>query len=431
MLSPEDWEVFSRQLRRWKEFRTWQLGNRRQTVGFSEYLDEQRREFERMGAAEFAAQPIFEQTVRQQWEGEYGHGQQQPGGDDAEAVLSRYAEAARRLLIDCGFVQPFQLHPDPKQQDQWTTYVEYLAFECFWLGRLARSAQKLRLQHDAEWEGLVKADVVKPLGACDDLRSTEVEDMRGRELERAARAARSFTAVTGTTATDTAATDMVKETRTQPTRKPRARRGQQPPSHTQKSLQSSQSPIDDIARRNDLVNEYVHDTQKYQTAKAEVDYQQRRVEWVQSEIGKIMAEQRAAGKSGSTIGAKSRKRKPIHDADLKPPVGKHKRTDETKETVVDGRSDYSRTTRSKKRKLATDEETQGPQLKTEEKVAGEIDGPGTKAGKDRRVSTKLDRWKNQGKSLHNTSLCSSLVLQEIRRCRAKKSGRVPRRKAEG
>ncbi|PVH70197.1 hypothetical protein DL98DRAFT_504867, partial [Cadophora sp. DSE1049] len=47
--NPEDWQVFSRQLRRWKEFRKWQLGNRRQTVGFSEYLNEQQREFERMG----------------------------------------------------------------------------------------------------------------------------------------------------------------------------------------------------------------------------------------------------------------------------------------------------------------------------------------------------------------------------------------------
>ncbi|KAH8748321.1 hypothetical protein BGZ57DRAFT_709893, partial [Hyaloscypha finlandica] len=73
---------------------------------------------------------------------------------------------------------------DPKQQGQWTTYVEYLAFECFWLSRFARSAQKLR-------EGLVKAGVVEPIDAVGDLASTEVEDMRERELERVARVARS------------------------------------------------------------------------------------------------------------------------------------------------------------------------------------------------------------------------------------------------
>jgi len=53
----------------------------------------------------------------------------------------------------------------------------------------------------------------------------------------------------------------------------RTRRGQKPPSHA-----------DDIARRNHLVDEYVHNTQKFQTVKAEIAYQQRRVEWFQSEI---------------------------------------------------------------------------------------------------------------------------------------------------
>jgi hypothetical protein len=102
--SPQDWDVFSRQLRRWKEYRAWQLVNRRQTVGFSEYLDEKRREFERMGASEFTADPVFEQTVYQQWEDEYGRGRPQRDDDDAKAVLFRYAAAASRLLMDYGFV---------------------------------------------------------------------------------------------------------------------------------------------------------------------------------------------------------------------------------------------------------------------------------------------------------------------------------------
>lgn len=182
----EDWQVFSRQLRRWKEFRSWQLANRRQTVGFSEYLDEQRREFEREGGpAERTAQPDFEEVVRRQWEHKYGHGQAQQhhndGGDDdddAGAVFSKYTDAARRLLMDYGFVQPFQLQVNSKQQDPWTTYVEYLAFECFWLGRLAKSAQKQRLLYNVEWEGLVEAGVVRPLDIYDDLASAEVEAIR-------------------------------------------------------------------------------------------------------------------------------------------------------------------------------------------------------------------------------------------------------------
>jgi hypothetical protein len=63
-------------------------------------------------------------------------------------------------LWTVGSSSPFELHADPKQQDQWTTYVEYLGFECYWLDRLARSARKLRPQYNAKWERLVKAEVV-------------------------------------------------------------------------------------------------------------------------------------------------------------------------------------------------------------------------------------------------------------------------------
>lgn len=58
----------------------------------------------------------------------------------------------------------------------------------------------------------MKVEVVRPLDIYDGLASTEVEAMRDRELERAARVARSFTVATGTTATDKVATDTVKET---------------------------------------------------------------------------------------------------------------------------------------------------------------------------------------------------------------------------
>ncbi|KFY97457.1 hypothetical protein V500_02050 [Pseudogymnoascus sp. VKM F-4518 (FW-2643)] len=137
--NPEDWQVFSRQLRRWKEFRKWQLDNRKKTVEFSEYLCEQRRQFVRIGEhTEVPALRSLEQALRRRWKDKY---------DDAETLLSRYAEAEKSLLIDCGFEEPFQLQADPKQQNQRTTFVEYLAFKCFLLGLLVKSAQKLRVRH--------------------------------------------------------------------------------------------------------------------------------------------------------------------------------------------------------------------------------------------------------------------------------------------
>jgi hypothetical protein len=61
----EDWQVFSRQLRRCQEFREWQLSKR----------------------------------------------------GNAEAVLARHAEVAKKLLMDHGFVQPFHLHANPEPMD--------------------------------------------------------------------------------------------------------------------------------------------------------------------------------------------------------------------------------------------------------------------------------------------------------------------------
>lgn len=243
-------------------------------------------------APEQTAGPEFEQTARRLWEREYDYGPPQLD-DHPEAVFSRYAEAVRTLLADHGFVQPFQLQADSKQQDQWTTYVEYLAFECYWLEELDVVAQKLQ-------------------------------------------------------------------------RKPSRAR-------------------------------------KYQIAEAEVGHQQRRVEWVRSEISKIEAEQKVAGKSGGSSSGRSRKRKSTDDVDgVQPRVAKRRRMDETEEKVA-GRSDNSRTTRSKKRKLSGDEDAAEPKLKTQskkrklsadedapepklktEEVAGESDGAGTRRRKRRK-----------------------------------------------
>jgi len=296
---PEDWQVFSRQRDCWKQFRTWQLRNRRQTPSFPTYLAEYRRDSEMSGEAPVqAARPEFEQTARRLWEREYNYGPLQLD-DHPEAVFSRYAEAARTLLADHGFIQSFQLQADSKQQDQWTTYVEYLAFECYWLDKLDKAARKLQKK-----------------SSC---------------------------------------------------------------------------------------------ARKYQTAKVEVGHQQRRVEWVRSEISKIEAEQKVAGKSGGGSLGRSRKGKPTDDVDgVQPLVVKRRRTDETEEKVA-GWSDDSRTTRSKKcklsgdedaaepklktqikkRKLSADEDAPEPKLKTEE-VAGESDGPGTRRRKRRKGNHEKD-----------------------------------------
>lgn len=67
-------------------------------------------------------------------------------------------------------------------------------------------------------------------------------------------------------------------------------------------------------------------------------------------------------------------------------VEKLRRTDET----VPGGSDNSRTTRSKKRKCPTDEDTSEPQFKTHNMAAGGSDGPGTRRRKRPKGTPKTD-----------------------------------------
>jgi hypothetical protein len=274
------WQALSRQWNRWKEFRAWQLHGRRRRPGFREYLDAYRRDYFMIGGtSRRAAEPEFEQTARLRWERDYGD-----YGEDEEDV-ERHAEVVRRLLSQ-GFVirRPLRLSRDPKTQDLWTTYVEYLAFEVECLYLLARDA---------------------------------------RRLEKRAKG-------------------------------------------------------------------------KYEVAKAKVDQQECRVDWVLSEIEKIEEEQKAAageGSSGKT--GSSKKRRPADDTDglqdvVEPWLGKRRRigkmdedttdkdkTDETEEAPASRSDNLSQTRRSKRRKPSTDsqaEDVPEPRSKRR-KVAGTSDGP--------------------------------------------------------
>ncbi|KAH7308992.1 hypothetical protein B0I35DRAFT_482741 [Stachybotrys elegans] len=133
------WQALSRQWNRWNEFRAWQLHGRRRRPGFGAYLDAYRRNYlMRGGFSRRAAEPKFEQAARLLWERDYGDYCQD------EEDVEKHAEVVRRLLPR-GFVigRPLKLLMDPKTQDPWTTYTEYLAFEAERLYLLVKDAQRL------------------------------------------------------------------------------------------------------------------------------------------------------------------------------------------------------------------------------------------------------------------------------------------------
>ncbi|KAL9024581.1 MAG: hypothetical protein Q9196_006414 [Gyalolechia fulgens] len=148
----EAWQALSKQWDRWKEFRVWQLRGRRRRPGFDEYLDAYRRDyFMSGGISSGTAEADFERVARLCWEDEYDY----EDGEDVE----RHAERLGRRLVQQALVlrRPFSLLADPKGQDQWTTYVEYLAFEAESLYRLTGLAERLekRVKTRDGYEGKV------------------------------------------------------------------------------------------------------------------------------------------------------------------------------------------------------------------------------------------------------------------------------------
>ncbi|UKZ72196.1 uncharacterized protein TrAtP1_013135 [Trichoderma atroviride] len=294
---PTDWEVFHRQLFRWQEFRVSQLWHRGRILGFPEYLDQQRRHEQMLGEADTSRRGAeYEQVRRRLWERK--HGQSQPPRcdteDEAKDAILKYNSAMKKLLEHYGFVQPFQLYLDMEQQDQWTTFVEYLGFECFDLHLLSRSTQGMRPEPAAEREGSAKAEVM-----ATSAKSTTSQHKRAYEPEG-----------------DATATDYQKETHEQTAKKQkqsetRVNQGQ--------AEQEQRIPQPDPAHSRAARDR----EQKYQEAKARVTYHQHRVEWIRSEISKIEAEQKSKE-------AKSCEGKPASEATTDASIVESGPTDEEK-----------------------------------------------------------------------------------------------------
>ncbi|KAK1768843.1 hypothetical protein QBC33DRAFT_557604 [Phialemonium atrogriseum] len=167
------WEVFHRQLRRWRDFRKWQNDNRgleEDDGGFPSYVERTKLE-ERKWAWE------LEQAQRQRQR----YFCREHGCDG----FPDYVEAVRRRLAQHNFTRPFQLHEDPTQQDKLTTWIEYLNFECWWLDRYTRTIQRLKPDHDKAWQDLVDLKVLRP-GETNESIRTDASAMRGEaEKEQA------------------------------------------------------------------------------------------------------------------------------------------------------------------------------------------------------------------------------------------------------
>ncbi|KAI0970506.1 hypothetical protein F4678DRAFT_462202 [Xylaria arbuscula] len=126
--------LFSQQLEAWREFRRWQRSNRGLSIvreeDFDVFLNEQRHDMESKGFSE--AWQRDRSRHEQQWKRQ----REVPNG-----TFTEYTEAARLRVAGHGFARQFELREDVEEQDDRTTWIEYLEFECWTLDQLMTSAQ--------------------------------------------------------------------------------------------------------------------------------------------------------------------------------------------------------------------------------------------------------------------------------------------------
>ncbi|OXV12135.1 hypothetical protein Egran_00105 [Elaphomyces granulatus] len=145
--------VFSTQLEDWMSFQhKWQWDNRGKYAGdegFSASLESRRRRYLHKGELEMVSDPSFEAMARQIWK--YEPRFLELSGKEG---FTAYTHAVEKRLASHNFTQPFRLAKDPRQQDAWTTWVEYLNYVYWWRDRYAAEMKASELQYRKAWDEL-------------------------------------------------------------------------------------------------------------------------------------------------------------------------------------------------------------------------------------------------------------------------------------
>ncbi len=183
--------VFQRQLRRWEHFHAWQRDNRHPLDDKTEFLLFAPAHEETYRALGDPENQIVK-YVRSAWLSERGprradrHALRE---DRTYAGFDDYLDHVRRRLEKHGFTRPFELLPDPTQQSQVATWVEYLGYEYAWLDRHSRDIEKHQQTADEAWDSLKSANVLMPHETADFLTTVDSQIQRRAAVDNAERAA--------------------------------------------------------------------------------------------------------------------------------------------------------------------------------------------------------------------------------------------------
>lgn len=310
---PEPWELFQRQLARWRDFRTWQNDNREieddGDSGFLAYVERAKGQMKLMlgednyikWLAEKEADPS---SFKEVWDFvEFGRDEQRyrcvERGCDG---FPQYAKAVKRRLAQHNFTRPLHLHEDPKQQDKLTTWIEYLNFEYWWLDRQTRAMERLKLAHDKAWQKLVDLKVLRPHETQESIRTDVFAMERQAEQDRAQEAVERAKL-------EAMKVYKITQEGLQRLQIPKAKRISMLAVATN-NLNAAKNRLKLVKTRNDHTGDFVCGTRDYVGAKKDAARQNMLAQWVLEQVPLIEAEmtQTEANEAGSSATKRMKRR---------------------------------------------------------------------------------------------------------------------------
>ncbi|KAK3940771.1 hypothetical protein QBC46DRAFT_449292 [Diplogelasinospora grovesii] len=408
------WMVFGQQLRRWKDFRTWQRDNRGilDLEGeFAAEVDRRKRFYAETGyhetvshledkaelEKEFDSWQVERKARARRFREAQGHGR-----------YHDYVEAVRRRLSRHNFTRTFQLEEDPKCQDRLTTWIEYLNYEYWWYDSYVPAAKRLQQRYDAAWKELVDSKVLRP---------SETEEVISGERDAAERTVRSAMSAIERAKNDTQQSSLTPEQRSKRL------------TEAQSGLDAAKKCLESVKERNKHIFSFSNVARDYGNAKERVDHHEILLRWILEQIPLIELELNESKRiQGGSDESKEIENGPEESR------GTHGGSDESKESeggseepkTAEGGSEEPKTTeggsdaaRGRKRRLQRDQDVitakeQNPKKRKTDNQSPLLASPAQTKTRSRR-------------SRHDDAACEKIPLRRSARIAARReaSGNPP------
>ncbi|RTE69614.1 hypothetical protein BHE90_015996 [Fusarium euwallaceae] len=303
----QPFDLFREQGGMWRDFRRWQKDNRGledENDIYEAYVEESR--FWGQLKPE-SAQAEFEEKLKKNpffLQREWGYQQEERNRQRLRCQergcngAADYFEAVKRRLASHGFTRPFELKEDPTQQDQLTTWIEYLGYEYWCLDGHAEDMERLAAKDDEALKKLVDAKIVGPHDTIEDVRSMK------ESLQRDNDAYQSHTELRMAKAEAQRASDLFQES---------AERFQLPEKQRADMLNKVAQDVEHAERRHervkarhDAVSAFFNGTLEYTLANMKWTRHRLYVQWVLEQLPLVETEMAEAEEEKSRASGKKR-----------------------------------------------------------------------------------------------------------------------------